>query len=175
METKAGIRDDQITASSHYQNQEPWNGRLNNYVHWATKCHNALDPWIQVNLIQQFVITGVIIQGSGQVTTTQAWVTHLKVEYGESETMLEYVSQNGSHKVRFVFVLFFVLFCLFVCFCFCFVFVFVCICLFVYICKKYFLGFVYTPRYKVKQLTSPANLSLTVFSMFKLKLDCYTL
>ena len=101
MELKAGIRDDQITASSYYHDQEPWKGRLNNYRHWATALQNAVDPWIQVNLTQQFVVTGVTIQGSAAFVSAQAWITHLKVQYGESDTMLKYISQNGSHKVSF--------------------------------------------------------------------------
>ena len=104
MELKADIRDDQIKASSYYQYSEvtkPWNGRLNNYGDWSTASQNALDPWIQVNLTQKFIVTGVTVQGSGAVTSAQEWVTHLKVQYQESDNMLEYISQNGLHKVIF--------------------------------------------------------------------------
>ena len=126
------IKNDQITASSSYNSEtyRPWKGRLNNYGHWATASPQATDPWIQFDLTQQTVVTGVIIQGSG--TYEQFWVTLLKVQYGESQTTLEYILENGSHKVRlsfcllgflFVCVLFFVfVFCLF-----CFVLFLVCL------------------------------------------------
>ena len=83
------IRDDQITASSFFNyfgvNYEPWKGRLNNKdAHfWSTKTKDPEDPWIQVNMLQQTVVKGIITQGG--LSVNEQWVTELQIQYGESE------------------------------------------------------------------------------------------
>ena len=93
------ISDDQITASSFYAGQgglRPWKGRLNNDDYWATASENPPDPWIQVNLMQPTMVTGIITQGS---VAYQEWVKELRVQYGDSEDRLMYILEDSQPKV----------------------------------------------------------------------------
>ena len=95
--------DDQITASSYYRqkNLYAWEGRLNNNDYWATKAGQPTDPWIQVDLLRNMLVTGIITQGSTHVQ--QEWVTILQIQYGDSENTLMFIMENGQPKVGFVF------------------------------------------------------------------------
>ena len=56
------IKDNQITASSEFENYSPKEARLNNDKYWAPSDSN--DPWIRVDLLTTTVVNGIIIQGS---------------------------------------------------------------------------------------------------------------
>ena len=97
------IEDDQITASSFfsdYAGYQPWKGRLNNNGFWSTELDVPTDPWIQVDLLQQTLVTGIITQG-GLSRHYEDWVTTLQIQYGyKSEDTLMYILENGQPKVR---------------------------------------------------------------------------
>ena len=98
------ISNDQITASSFYSGQgglEPWKGRLNNDHYWATASENPPEPWIQVDLLQSTMVTGIITQGSASLDY-QEWVKELRVQYGDSEDTLVYILEDGQPKVSFL-------------------------------------------------------------------------
>ena len=94
------IRNDQITASSHYHGatggRYAWEGRLNNDDCWVTATSNPTDPWIQVELLRTTVVTGIITQGRPNCCH---WVTNLQIQYGDSESTLMYIIENGEPKV----------------------------------------------------------------------------
>ena len=98
------IGDSQITSSSIYtttfsRTYDAWKGRLNNDMYWSTKLKQPSNPWIQVDLLQQTIITGIITQG-GRSILHKDWVTALQIQYGESEDTLENILENGRIKVK---------------------------------------------------------------------------
>ena len=93
--------DDQITSSSYYRQLYAWEGRLNNNDYWATEAGQPTDPWIQVDLLRDMLVTGIITQGSAY--SHQEWVTDLQIQYGNSEDSLMFILENGQPKVGFVF------------------------------------------------------------------------
>ena len=94
MENK-DIRDDQITASSFYTRASE--GRLNNNRCWVVK--SLTNPWIQVNFLQQTIVTGLITQGRRDA---EEWVKTLQIQYEESIDKLVYIVESGNSKVRIV-------------------------------------------------------------------------
>ena len=142
------ITNDQITASTFFEQFEPWDGRLNNPDgEWST-CKGDSTPWIQVKFSSAVNITAIQTQGSS-VSTTQ-WVSELQIQTGDTEDSLSYINVRNNESAvyvsipylkwgltinsrkwclltlhwcgRFFFFFFFVLFCfVFVLFCFCFV------------------------------------------------------
>ena len=104
MET-GDVTDGQITASSFYSGQgvlNSWKGRLNNDDYWATEDSDPTNPWIQVDLLRDIVVTGIITQGSAHDDYSE-WVTWLQIQYGDSENSLKYILENGHSKVGFFF------------------------------------------------------------------------
>ena len=92
-----GITDGQITSSTSFFTGkfQAEKGRLNHTSNWAAGQRDT-NPWIQVDLLHQMIVTGIITQGSVE---RQAWVKYLQIQYGESEDVLEYISENCEPKV----------------------------------------------------------------------------
>ena len=99
------ISDNQITASSYRTETKhgifyiyfPEYARLNStFFTWSA---DDLNPWIQVDMLRQNTVTGIITQG-GETATTAEWVTELQIQYGLSEDTLIYISENGRPIVR---------------------------------------------------------------------------
>ena len=96
------IKNDQITASSFYQwegGREPWKGRLNSDSYWRTSVYNPTDPWIQVDLLQSTVVTGITTQGSG-TNQLYGWIIDVQIQYGDSVDTLMYIIETGQPKVN---------------------------------------------------------------------------
>ena len=99
------ISNEQITASSFWQSWgvfgilwlQPWKGRLDNDANWATAERNTSDPWIQVDLLQPTLVTGIMTQGSALYK--HIWVTYLQVQYGDSIDSLVYITETNQTKV----------------------------------------------------------------------------
>ena len=96
------IRDDQITASSYLirENEDytAKRGRLNESpYYWSTATEHSNDSWIQVDMLQQTIVKGIITQGG--ITNTPQWITELQVQYGKSEDTLIYIHDNGNPRV----------------------------------------------------------------------------
>ena len=89
------IKDHQITASSFSDNFQPWQGRLNKDTYWAS-AGSPTDPWIQVTISHQTIVTGIISQGSGEDTQ---WVKYLHIEFGSSRNQSEYIMEKNNKKV----------------------------------------------------------------------------
>ena len=87
------IGNEQITASSFYDNHEAFKGRLHNDENWAIELENSTDPWIQLDLLQQTLVTGIITQGSAN---REEWVTELQIQYGDSKDMLFHILENDA-------------------------------------------------------------------------------
>ncbi|XP_038068978.1 EGF-like repeat and discoidin I-like domain-containing protein 3 [Patiria miniata] len=90
------IQDDRITASSIRSTTYPAReARLNNDKGWAASSDDA-NPWIEVDLVQSTVVTGVTTQGG------YSWyVTAYKVAYKKQPSSdREHVTDgNGNAKV----------------------------------------------------------------------------
>ena len=100
------IKNRKITASSFYRdsrygvNLKPENARLHNDEYWAAAKGDLTDPWIQVDLMHTTIVTGIITQGSRDYYEYfDEWITHLQIEYGDSEDSLVYILENGQKKV----------------------------------------------------------------------------
>ena len=73
------ITNEQIYASSYFSNYDPWQARLGNTRSWITETQNPSSPWIQVQLQNIVVITGIQTQGGGYMNPY--WVETLHVKY----------------------------------------------------------------------------------------------
>ncbi len=92
------IQNRQITASSYYDaDHRPEEARLNNVECWASGDSEGPAPWLQVDLKETYIITGIQVQGS---PGANEWVKELQVQTGETEASLAFIQENGSPKVR---------------------------------------------------------------------------
>ncbi|XP_074636588.1 uncharacterized protein LOC141894732 [Acropora palmata] len=90
------ISDDSITASSHYQNNFPHLARADsNSGVW---CSDRTDkaPYIQIDLKEEKIITGVETQGSPRLGR---WVEKFKIKYLLQNNWTIYSDSEGSDKV----------------------------------------------------------------------------
>lgn len=72
------LADDQIVASSWAEEQfHPRNSRLDGPSCWKNT-NRDLYPWIQVNLVERHVVTGLVVQGCGR--DFLGWIQQFKVE-----------------------------------------------------------------------------------------------
>ncbi|XP_038060404.1 lactadherin-like isoform X2 [Patiria miniata] len=96
------IPDANITASSMWSNRAdhgPTRARLNLQAGMASAwCNDEAsdpDPWIQVDMGSNVIITGVITQGRGDGNWPQ-WVTEFKVAYSDDGQDWTNVTDDGS-------------------------------------------------------------------------------
>ena len=100
----ANIHDDQITASSFMANRPPWEGRLNNpYSSWIpSNTTTDSEHWIQIDFLHSVSIIGILIQGGGNIyyqDESKPYVTSFQIAFGNNETSLELINENGTTKV----------------------------------------------------------------------------
>ncbi|XP_038060228.1 EGF-like repeat and discoidin I-like domain-containing protein 3 [Patiria miniata] len=90
------IQGDRITASGSYTCCRAYYGRLNHDKGWTTSSGEA-NPWIEVDLVQSTVVTGVTTQGDG----SDSFVTAYKVAYKKqpSSDREHVMDGNGNIKV----------------------------------------------------------------------------
>ncbi|XP_038060510.1 lactadherin-like [Patiria miniata] len=89
------IQDKRITASSSYSCCPASEARLDDNG-WATSSVDA-NPWIEVDLVQSTVVSGVITQGDGRGTW---YVKRYVVAYQKQPSSdYEHVNRNGDIKV----------------------------------------------------------------------------
>ena len=90
------ISDDSITASSHYQNDFPHLARVDsNSGAWCSSLRDGA-PYIQIDLKEEKIITGVETQGSSRLGR---WVVKFKVKYLLQNNWTIYSDSEGSDKV----------------------------------------------------------------------------
>ena len=90
------ISDDSITASSHYENNFPHLARVDsNSGAW---CSDPTDvaPYIQIDLKEEKIITGVDTQGSFR---PMRWAEKFKIKYLLQNNWTTYSDSEGSDKV----------------------------------------------------------------------------
>ena len=100
----AGLEDGSVTksqfsASSSYLGGD-WasRARLNNVdSYWASDNPATKEQWIQIDLVIETPVKGIISQGSG--TRIQQWVKTYQVLLGNDEARLNPIRQSGSIKV----------------------------------------------------------------------------
>ncbi|XP_038060477.1 retinoschisin-like [Patiria miniata] len=94
------IKDDRITASSGYDNYPATDGRLNNNNGWIAGSEDA-NPWIEVDLDEPTVVSGVITQ---RLASYFGLVKKYKVSYKKQPSSdYEHVTDgNGNIKVFIV-------------------------------------------------------------------------
>ncbi|XP_072021807.1 lactadherin-like [Amphiura filiformis] len=95
------ISDAQLSASSYYIwgifHYSPSEGRLNNYIYWASRA-NDTGEWFQVDFLSVVTVTGIITQGTGK-WNTEEWVTELRIEFGDSASTLLPIRDAGDNMV----------------------------------------------------------------------------
>ena len=104
------ITDEQITASSeHNAMHSSKHGRLHfqeitNHAAGAWVANASDDnPWLQIDLIGQYIVTRVATQGRNS-SKYQQFVTNYKLQYGDDEDQLQnYIKQGqAADKVKSV-------------------------------------------------------------------------
>ena len=100
MESRA-ITDEQITASSEWDhNHAAIQGRLNfpktgdKRGAWSADRNDA-KPWLQIDLIGQYIVTRVATQGRNSNRHDQ-WVTEYKLQYGDDGNNFQYYREQGE-------------------------------------------------------------------------------
>ena len=96
-----GIPDSSLTASSYQENiyfdREPKYARLGGKRFWVSV---DPDPWIQVDLGSNHMVTGLQTEGNDQGGTNKYWVEQIKVEVGVTEENLMFIEDaSGQPKV----------------------------------------------------------------------------
>ena len=95
------IKNTQVSAWSYYHYDEvelqPWKARLYNSEHWAPESSYPSAPWIQVDFLSSFILTGIRVQGSG-IRGYNYWIKSLQIQTGDSETSLSYI-MDGSQRM----------------------------------------------------------------------------
>ncbi|XP_072020008.1 lactadherin-like [Amphiura filiformis] len=98
------IADDKITASSyHNEDRLPQYGRLNHDETWTSKPDDNAS-WIQVNLGQEMIVTGVVTQGYQSVESGKRYcVKEFRAKTGLTETSLSPLQDNaGTGEKTFI-------------------------------------------------------------------------
>ncbi|XP_072042887.1 lactadherin-like [Amphiura filiformis] len=97
------IADNKISASSFDgDDRVPQYGRLNNELPWTSNS-NDNTPWIQVDLGQQVIATGVFTQGHQSESGHKYCVEEFKVKTGLTEASLFYLHDNdGTTEKAFI-------------------------------------------------------------------------
>ena len=105
MESRA-ITDEQITASSEHNSEvnavhSAKHGRLHFQEitnraagAWVANANDD-NPWLQIDLIGQYIVTRVATQGRNS-SRFQQWVTRYKLQYGDDEDYLQNYTQQGQ-------------------------------------------------------------------------------
>ncbi|XP_038060752.1 lactadherin-like [Patiria miniata] len=97
------IQDDRITASSKHKTQySAWKARLNNNNRWIPS-RNDTHRWIEVDLVESTVVTGVITQGWQPAPEKPRYVKKYKVSYQKQPSSdYEYVKDNNGNIKVFI-------------------------------------------------------------------------
>ncbi|XP_072042971.1 retinoschisin-like [Amphiura filiformis] len=98
------IQDDQLTASSRhisgYRDYNPWEARLKNGDGYWRPHEDTLDmlqdSWIQVDLLETVIITGLELQGSGR---RDRWITELQVQTKNTETTWTSIMDSTGNRI----------------------------------------------------------------------------
>ena len=100
------ITDEQITASSEHNSEvnavhSAKHGRLHfqeikNRAAGAWVAKEGDDnPWLQIDLRDQYIVTRVATQGRNS-SSFQQWVTRYKLQYGDDGNNFQYYKQQGQ-------------------------------------------------------------------------------
>ncbi|CAH1251741.1 MFGE8 [Branchiostoma lanceolatum] len=89
------IPDASITASTSLAGNEASEGRLKGSGYWAPDSADT-EKWLQADLGEMKVVTGVITQGGG---TDDKWVKSFKLQHSTDETSWTTYADSGSEKV----------------------------------------------------------------------------
>lgn len=94
------IPDNAITASSYYDTRYyPWHARLNTRIHscsWTSTSVGRVNSWLQVDLGELAIVTGMAIQGS---CTIDEWAESYSISYSTSARKWLYYKESGNKKV----------------------------------------------------------------------------
>ena len=93
------IPDSSITASSFKNSARvPYHARLNGNSRWSNDNTDS-DPWLQVDLLATYNVTGVLIEGNGHDGLSR-WVQAITVQIGINPATLGFIKDsNGVPKV----------------------------------------------------------------------------
>ena len=79
------IQDDQITASSYYdERHQPHFARLNHDNYWRPRLDDPL-PWLQVAFDERMVISAVVLDGDWDINEGWIWLESFFIQYSSDE------------------------------------------------------------------------------------------
>ena len=96
--TDGRIKDNQITASSVYIQNEPHKARLNANNVWTAQ-HTNMEQWIRVKFSPPMNVSGIIMQGD---PNNDKWVTEYVVQYDnniDNEWNWKFILDDQGNKV----------------------------------------------------------------------------
>ena len=108
MTNRSIIPDSSINASSSQgnpgaSNKRPEYARLGGDEYWISD-ENDRNRWIQVDLGNTRIVTGLKTEGNDEGGTSKYWVQQLRVQVGMSEDSLEFIKDGrGQPKVCWFF------------------------------------------------------------------------
>lgn len=89
------VSDSQLSASSHYSNYSPLEGRLNNEKAWCTSVNNQ---YLQIDLLEVRHVSALATQGYER--TFYNYVKTYDIEYSyDGVEWFDYKDNNGKKKV----------------------------------------------------------------------------
>ncbi|XP_038060862.1 lactadherin-like [Patiria miniata] len=89
------IPNNSIKASSQWSCCPASNARLNNKLRWNTLSSDA-NPWIEVDLVESTVVTGIVTQGS----SVGSFVTQYNVAYQKQHSSDREHVKDGTGKIK---------------------------------------------------------------------------
>ena len=98
------IPESAITASSYVKHalgdRIPQNARLGSVGMWANEWHDS-QPWIQVDLGTDHIVTGLQTEGDSKDNNWQYWVEQIRIKVGYHDWDLKFIEDgNGFPQVR---------------------------------------------------------------------------
>ena len=90
------IPDSSLSASSYQSdNKAPRYARLGGGKKWASVADDS-DPWIQVDLGSNYIVTGLLTQGNGNSgdNVYKYWVALIRVQVGFTEGNLIFIEDS---------------------------------------------------------------------------------
>ena len=95
--TDLSIPDQNIIASSHQLKGPPEYARLGlQLLYWITVAED-LEPWIQVDMGNIRLVTGLLTEGNDEGGDFKYWVQELKVQVGMSVEGLVFIGDTNGH------------------------------------------------------------------------------
>ena len=93
---RATVPDHRFTASSSYDSRyRPWTARLGGSQGWGPLSNDRTNPWLQIDLGNNYFICAIATQGFAGVNE---WTTKYKLKLSSDHKVWEYYKEGGTEK-----------------------------------------------------------------------------